>query len=279
MNHLIMFLLLFSVSIFASSEKPIPKVTMEVLKKLEFIDVLKVPALIKSRTEANIKSDSKMIVIQSLVSLGQKIKKGDKLIELRNQDTSVVYQNRILKSPVDGVIASIAVEKGQFIDAGENLIFINNPDDLYIKAEIPMKNIKQLSLGLKGEMRLLETEKMEIEVEGIGAVVDSLSGTVPVTFKITSNHQHLLPGVMGQVNIDLNKTSLLMVSDKALYYDGNDVLIPILEKGKVKKMKVTLGTRKADKVEILSGLSVGQEIISGSGAFLKNGDTVEVMKK
>jgi len=279
MNHLIMFLLLFSVSIFASSEKPIPKVTMEVLKKLEFIDVLKVPALIKSRTEANIKSDSKMIVIQSLVSLGQKIKKGDKLIELRNQDTSVVYQNRILKSPVDGVIASIAVEKGQFIDAGENLIFINNPDDLYIKAEIPMKNIKQLSSGLKGEMRLLETEKMEIEVEGIGAVVDSLSGTVPVTFKITSNYQHLLPGVMGQVNIDLNKTSLLMVSDKALYYDGNDVLIPILEKGKVKKMKVTLGTRKADKVEILSGLSVGQEIISGSGAFLKNGDIVEVMKK
>jgi multidrug efflux pump subunit AcrA (membrane-fusion protein) len=274
-----MFLLLFSVSIFASSEKPIPKVTMEVLKKLEFIDVLKVPALIKSRTEANIKSDSKMIVIQSLVSLGQKIKKGDKLIELRNQDTSVVYQNRILKSPVDGVIASIAVEKGQFIDAGENLIFINNPDDLYIKAEIPMKNIKQLSSGLKGEMRLLETEKMEIEVEGIGAVVDSLSGTVPVTFKITSNYQHLLPGVMGQVNIDLNKTSLLMVSDKALYYDGNDVLIPILEKGKVKKMKVTLGTRKADKVEILSGLSVGQEIISGSGAFLKNGDIVEVMKK
>jgi multidrug efflux pump subunit AcrA (membrane-fusion protein) len=274
-----MFLLLFSVSIFASSKKPIPKVTMEVLKKSEFTDVLKVPALIKSRTEANIKSDSKMIVIQSLVSLGQKIKKGDKLIELRNQDTSVVYQNRILKSPVDGVIASIAVEKGQFIDAGENLIFINNPDDLYIKAEIPMKNIKQLSLGLKGEMRLLETEKMEIEVEGIGAVVDSLSGTVPVTFKITSNHQHLLPGVMGQVNIDLNKTSLLMVSDKALYYDGNDVLIPILEKGKVKKMKVTLGTRKADKVEILSGLSVGQEIISGSGAFLKNGDTVEVMKK
>ena len=70
-----------------------------------------------------------------------------------------------------------------------------------------------------------------------------------------------------------------MVSDKALYYDGNDVLIPILEKGKVKKMKVTLGTRKADKVEILSGLSVGQEIISGSGAFLKNGDIVEVMKK
>ncbi len=252
---------------------------MEVLKKSEFIDVLKVPALIKSRTEANIKSDSKMIVIQSLVSLGQKIKKGDKLIELRNQDTSVVYQNRILKSPVDGVIASIAVEKGQFIDAGENLIFINNPDDLYIKAEIPMKNIKQLSSGLKGEMRLLETEKMEIEVEGIGAVVDSLSGTVPVTFKITSNYQHLLPGVMGQVNIDLNKTSILMVSDKALYYDGNDVLIPILEKGKVKKMKVTLGTRKADKVEILSGLSVGQEIISGSGAFLKNGDIVEVMKK
>jgi multidrug efflux pump subunit AcrA (membrane-fusion protein) len=274
-----MFLLLFTVSIFASSEKPIPKVTMEVLKKSEFIDVLKVPALIKSRTEANIKSDSKMIVIQSLVSLGQKIKKGDKLIELRNQDTSVVYQNRILKSPVDGVIASIAVEKGQFIDAGENLIFINNPDDLYIKAEIPMKNIKQLSSGLKGEMRLLETEKMEIEVEGIGAVVDSLSGTVPVTFKITSNYQHLLPGVMGQVNIDLNKTSILMVSDKALYYDGNDVLIPILEKGKVKKMKVTLGTRKADKVEILSGLSVGQEIISGSGAFLKNGDIVEVMKK
>ena len=269
-----------SMSLMASVPKTKPQVTVEKAKLTKITRTLLYPALIKSRVESNMKAEEDFIVIRQIIGLGQKVKKGDKLIELRQQDTSVNYQNRILRAPVDGVVAAIFVNQGEYIQKGQAIALINNPEELYLKIEIPLAHHQEVKSGLKAIVKssMMGDKKITAEIIGIGTVMDPASGTIPVELAFTEKNVSLLSGSIMQVEIILNEEDKFVVSEKALYYSGEKIFLPILKAGKVTKKEVTLGARENGKVEINEGLQDGDDIITGAGEFLKDNQEVEVIK-
>ena len=57
-------------------------------------------------------------------------------------------------------------------------------------------------------------------------------------------------------------------------YAGADAFLQCVEGGKVKTQPVTLGARSGEMVEILSGVSEGEEVVSRAGTFVADGDLV-----
>jgi multidrug efflux pump subunit AcrA (membrane-fusion protein) len=272
------FVLFFSHTAFAGKDKP--KVSTQKLDKTVLEKSLFYPVMVKSQIDSQIKADGKYIVLKRLVGLGQVVKKGTPLIVLRNQDMSVHYEQRILKSPVAGVIASISVNEGKYISSGDNIIHINNPKKLIGNIEVSAADLKKLKQGLLGKLNVtsLNLKDIPITVKGIGAVVDGLTGTISVELEIKGKINQLIPGVIGLAEITLNKEKLTLVKEKSLYYIGEDVFIATLIENKVKKVKVKLGQRHKDKIEIISGLEVGNSFVSESPKFLRDNEEVEVLK-
>lgn len=267
-------------AVFSMAAQSIPKVSLQKLEKTILEKSLFYPTLIKSQVDSQIKADGQYIVIDRLVELGQTVKKGTPLITLRNQDMSVHYEKRILKAPVDGVVASISVNKGKYISKGDNIIHINNPKKLIGKVEVSAADLKKLRPGLEGKLSInsLSLTEIPVQIKGIGAAVDGLTGTISVELEISDKVEQLVPGVIGLAEIVLNKEKITLVKEKSLYYIGEDVFIATLIENKVKKVKVKLGQRHKDKIEITSGLELGSSFISDSPKFLRDNEEVEIIQ-
>lgn len=273
--------LLSSLSILASTPKSKPQVFVEKAQKKKVQQTLLYPALVKSRIESNIKADADLIVVRSHVSLGQKVKKGDALLELRNQDTSLNFNNRILRAPVSGVVAALMVVNGEYIQKGQQLALINDPANLYLKLEIPVAHHKEMKLGLaaEGTTNHLGNNKFAAKVTGVGAVLDPTTGTVPLELELSSPVSNLLPGTIANVKLLLSEEDKLLIPEKALYYSGEKIFLPLLSEGKVKKVEVKTRSAGNGNVEVIEGLTSGTDVIVGAGEFLKDGDLVEIIKQ
>jgi multidrug efflux pump subunit AcrA (membrane-fusion protein) len=280
----VLFCLAFSTFTAHAKMKEIPKVSIKKAIKSTLERTLFFPVSILSKTNSQIKSDGEYIVVKRIAKLGQKIKKNAPLLILKNQDTSTHYEKRIIRSPIAGVVAGISVENGQYISRGSSLIHINNPDQLYGKIEIPAADYKKVKTGLVGKLSItsMGLKKIPVKISGVGAAADRVTGTISVELEITKDMDKLLPGVIGLAEITLNKEEILLVKEKALYYIGEDVFIPTIDKSgdqnKVKKIKVKLGRRVKDRMEILSGLELEREYISEAAKFLRNGEKVSIKK-
>lgn len=280
---LVILLLMLPVFAFGAIKQKDPaKVTANKAELTEIEKTLLFPAVVKSRTDSKIKSDGEYIVTEKLVKLGQKVSKGDPLLILKNQDTTIHYKPRTLRAPVDGTVAAIMVENGQYIQSSQDILHINDPEKLYIDIQAAAIDYKKLKAGLEGKVDVtsLGLKDIPVSVEAVGTAVDRISGTINIELKINDQMKELVPGVIGMATITLNKESLLLVKEKALYYIGDDILIATLgDDGKVKKSKVKLGKRIKDNMEITEGLTLGETFIAESPKFLREGESVEVIEK
>jgi RND family efflux transporter MFP subunit len=259
--------------------KPKPIVEMSKAEKSTLERTLYFPVSISSKIDSKISSDGEFIVIKKIATLGQKVKKNDPLMILRNQDTSIHYENRILRSPVDGIVASISVEDGQYVNTNQSLIHVNNPDKLYGKIEVSAADYRKIKVGLQGKMSVtsLNVSKIPVRIAGVGSAVDQITGTISVELEINKKDiPKLVPGVIGLAEITLNKEELLLVKEKSLYYIGDDVFIAKLKDEKVEKIKVELGQRVKDRMEVLKGLELNSSYISSSAKFLRDGEEVKI---
>lgn len=281
MKKVLPLLLVLPALSFAAIEKPKPQVSVQVARLKKISKTLLFPALVKSRIESNIKADEDLIVVRPLVVLGQKVSKGDKLLELRNQDTSVNYNNKIIRAQVSGTVAAIMVDQGQYIEKGHEIIKINDPEKLYLKMEVPVANFKDIKPGLmaKGVTAMIGGKEFEATVSGVGTVLDPISGTVPVELKFTKGHEALLAGTITNIELLLSQEEKLFVPQKAIYYSGEKTFIPLLVDGKVKKVEVKVGRREKGELEIIEGVKLEETMIVGAGEFLKDGVHVEVAKQ
>jgi multidrug efflux pump subunit AcrA (membrane-fusion protein) len=253
-----------------------PQVATQKLELTMLKQTLLYPAVVRSRVESNIKADSDLIVVKNHVTLGQRVKKGETLLELKQQDSSLNYNNRLIKAPVDGIVAGITVTQGQYVSRGEDLLLLNEPQRLFLKLELPVSHHKDVQVGLKVQLSTKETAL----ITGVGSVTDSVYGTIPVEIELSeAMAKNYISGSIQNVEIILGEKQNLLVSEKALYFSGEKVYLPTLVEGKVKKNEVTGVSLTKGQFEIQSGANVGDEIIVGSGEFLKDGDEVEVAKK
>lgn len=268
-------------SIEASVSKPRPQVHVQKIEMTKVSQTLLFPALVKSRIESNIRADADLIVISSRVSLGQRVKKGDVLLEMRNQDTSLNFHNRLLRSPVSGIVAALMVGNGEYIQKGQQLALINDPDQLYLKLEMPVAHHAEVRPGMlaEGTTEHLNSMPFKAKVSGIGAVLDTSTGTVPLELDFISSKLNLLPGTIANVKLFLSTEEKLLVPEKALYYSGDKTFLPLLTDGKVKKVEVKKRPGLNGQVEILEGISLGDDVIVGAGEFLKDDDLVDVIEK
>ena len=111
----------------------------------------------------------------------------------------------------------------------------------------------------------------------ISPEVDPESGTVKVTLEVPASGL-LKPGMFCTVRIiTASRPNALVIPKKALVLetDADDVFA--VEDGKVKVVDVKLGFVEGDRVEVVSGLEEGMQVVTVGHEGLKDGSPVRVV--
>lgn len=184
-------------------------------------------------------------------------------------------QQKIISAPFAGSLGIRQVQEGQYLKAGEAVVSLQADESVYVNFYLPQSAFSFLKVGLPVSVSgdALGTGTIEGEITAIANEVDSGSRMLEVQATLPNLEGKLASGMY--VNVSLShseKRKTLVVPLSAIVYAsyGNSIYLSKLDTDGVtlraEQVFVELGKRKGDYVEVLSGVSEGNSIVT-DGAF------------
>lgn len=205
-------------------------------------------------------------VAGSKVNLGSSVKKGDILVLVDASGPGQYFQMSQVVAPISGSVVSIPPKNGQKVTSDTPLLTIGDLSELEIKTYLPEKYFSMLKKGQKAEVRVASQpdEVFSASVQGISPVVDESSRTVETILKLDEPDKRITAGMFSKIKLYLREyENSLSVREEALSErEGKRVIFTIGEEGKAQSHEVREGISVDGRVQILSGVSEGELVIT-----------------
>ena len=170
-----------------------------------------------------------------------------------------------IRSPIDGIITNRFVSIGDLVTLSSQLFVIVDPKALIVEIHLPEKESHLVSVGMSATLYpdALPNRAFPAVVLRIQPFVDAKTGTVKMTLKILSGYDLLAIGMFTRVRIKLAEHSnVIIIPKNALLRENGDRFVFIMTpEGQAEKRRVSIGIEDDDKIEILSGLRVGERLV------------------
>jgi Cu(I)/Ag(I) efflux system membrane fusion protein len=176
-----------------------------------------------------------------------------------------------LRSPLDGVVAQLAVQQGQQVVAGAPLMVLNSLDTVWVEADVPQAQMPGIAAGIPVAVAVsaLPGATFDARVQGVLPQVDPATRSQRVRIELPNPEHRLAPGMFAQVAISVaSGAAHPLVPDEALIATGDDTRVVLVEgDGRFRIARVHAGLSAGGETEILHGLSGGERVVT-SGQFL-----------
>ncbi len=197
------------------------------------------------------------------------------VIDAQKQNVVVQIGKTELRAPADGLILARNATLGGVVMAGSAPLFrIAIGGEFELAATVAETALPKLATGMKASIAV---PGLDQPVEGS---IRRISPEVSQTSRLGSIRIALAPnsparaGNFARGEIELVRRAGLAVPASAVMYAGAQAFLQSVENGTVKSRPVTLGVRSGDVIEIASGLTEGDEVVSRAGTFVADGDLV-----
>ncbi|HBN23036.1 MAG TPA: hypothetical protein DD412_07350 [Holosporales bacterium] len=171
------------------------------------------------------------------------------------------------KAPYDGQIGIFKAREGQFISPNDPIVAFYDTSEYILDIDVPDSLITSLKVG---DLFTLENEGQALEgkITGVQALLDSETHMGLARASLPSSHAFPLGGrVSIKVVVAQRENTLSIPRSAVVLKDGKPTLYKIID-GKATLAFVELGLETDNRLEVLKGVSVGDQIIlKGQGGI------------
>ena len=177
-------------------------------------------------------------------------------------------------SPFDGVVVRKIANTGDFAAPGKPILQIENPEQLRFEADVPEAIIDRVQSGTVVDVVIPTLpEPVHGTVSDISPAADSVSRTFLVRVDFPSV-KGAKAGQFGRALFPTGSYSSLGVPASSVVLRGQMEMVFTDDGGKARLRLVKTSRRFGDEVELLSGVSRGEKIITDHAAELIDGQPV-----
>lgn len=187
-----------------------------------------------------------------------------------------------IQSPIDGVILQKIVEPGEVISAGYPIVAIGSIDQVWVEIGVTDEYVNTLKKGQKAEVYVYGIDQiLEGTVDEVSALADAATRTFSVKILVDNTSRLLKPGMICKVDVILggDQKILIPVSSVIHLADGSAVFVYLNDTRTVEQKMIETGEIRKDKIEVLSGLNFGDELVIEGQYVLRNGDKVRIQSE
>ena len=195
-------------------------------------------------------------------------------------EAQLSYTNIV--SPINGVVTDRPYYEGETAPSGAPIVTVMDLSDVVARAYISPQQAAQLRVG---DTASLATGGGQSEVEGkvtvVSPAVDPNSTTVQVWVEAPNPRAQLKPGTTVSLSIVARtvKNALVVPADAVLTAaDGTTSVMVIGADQTAHQTAVKTGIREDLDVQVLSGLQVGQQVVTQGAYGLPDGTKVTISK-
>ena len=205
------------------------------------------------------------------------------LTELQTAQADIqLLQTQISKSniraPFAGIIGLRNISLGAYITSSTVIAPLYSINPIKIQFAIPGRYVGSIKEGTEVEYTTDASEEVYTgEIYAKEPRVDANTRTLSMRAISANPDEKLLPGQFVKVEVILNrKEDVIMVPTQAVIPELNGAKVYVTNNGKVAEKKVETGIRTETHLEITSGLTVGDTVITTGILQVRTGMPVNV---
>ena len=186
------------------------------------------------------------------------------------QDSQKEYDNYVYTAPFDSIIGVSKYRSGAQVKEGDELVTIYKPDELVVEVNIPENLLSEIKVGQK-----VFIEGKEMKLDTLQKFIDQKTHMVPALIKYPC--ESCIIGTI--VNVDLivsEKANVITIPRHAMIIkDGKNIVFTVKD-NKAVLTTIEMGDSEKDRLEVTSGLKVGDQLIVAGFQRLHDGQSVAI---
>ncbi|CAK0769757.1 Efflux RND transporter periplasmic adaptor subunit [Gammaproteobacteria bacterium] len=177
----------------------------------------------------------------------------------------------------DGVISARTATLGAVVQVGNELFRFLRQGRLEWRAELTAAQLTVVKIGQSARLTLSNGSQIEGKIRQLAPTLDPIARK-GIAYVDLPSGSVARAGMFAQGEIRIGVTPATSLPQSAvLPKDGNQYLLVLGTSGdRVTLQKVSTGRRQGNRVEILEGVAEDLRVVASGGAFLSDGDLVQV---
>ncbi|MDC3388229.1 efflux RND transporter periplasmic adaptor subunit [Flavobacteriaceae bacterium] len=192
-----------------------------------------------------------------------------------------------IRAPFTGTIDDVITEQGSVVSAGQSRVFrIINLDNMHIETNVPERHIPNVKTNKEAQIEFPVLGKSILaKVNQVSDFINPANRTFKIEIAIPNKDKSIKPNLTARIKInDYTNNNALLIPQSIVSENANGQQYIYLVKNKnnqavAKKVIIETGKTQGDQIEILSGVSNGDEIIQEGARSIKDGQNIKVLNK
>ncbi len=196
------------------------------------------------------------------------------------QTTRIQISKTEIRAPYEGKIGLRNVSLGAYISANDIITTLRQVNQLKLEFSIPEKYAKYISKGYEVKFKVDGGNKAhEAKVLATEGNVEQTTRTLKVRALVQKLDRELVPGLFAKVNLQLGRDlEALMVPTQSVIPKARNKQVIVLRRDSALFVTVQTGIRDSSFIQITSGLTKGDTVITTGLMAIRPNSKVKVLK-
>jgi membrane fusion protein, multidrug efflux system len=183
-----------------------------------------------------------------------------------------------IRAPFSGVVGLRSVSEGSYVTTSTVMAKLQNLSSIKVDFSIPERYSTSVKPGDELEFKISGSKTtFKAVVYAIEPKIDPGTRTLKIRAICNSNYSDLIPGAFANVELNLKQINdAILVPTVSIVPELKGQRVYVYKSGIVVPQKVDIGIREETKVQILSGLTPGDTVITSGILQVKPNSKVKI---
>lgn len=185
-----------------------------------------------------------------------------------------------LRAPFSGKLGLRKISLGAYVSPNTIIASLQNVSQLKIDVSVPEKYAGIIHVGDNMQCKVAGfDEPFTAKVIAVEPFIDDITRNLTIRAIIQQHNAKLIPGAYAKVELKLKDSpNSIMIPSSAIIPDDRFTKVVVTDSSKAKFVNVEIGVRTESEVQIISGINIGDTVLTSGLLQVKPGMSVQITK-
>jgi membrane fusion protein, multidrug efflux system len=191
-------------------------------------------------------------------------------------------KDRLITAPFGGRVGLRRVSPGALVSPGDVITTLVDDSRMKLDFTVPALYLTSVRPGtaIEATTPVFPNRGFAGEVASVDSTIDPVTRSITVRAIIPNDRGDLVPGMLMTLNLLRNERDAVVIAEEAVVPRGDDTFVMVVDRSNepylTEQRQVRLGMRMPGLVEVISGLTVGETIITHGAMKVRPGAPVRI---
>ncbi|WP_395344879.1 efflux RND transporter periplasmic adaptor subunit [Ningiella sp. W23] len=209
-----------------------------------------------------------------------------KALSAQKEVAQADLEELVIRAPFGGRLGTRLVSIGSLVRPGDLITTLDDLSVIKVDFSISERHLASVSPGqtIYATSVAYPGEQFTGQITNVDSRIDPVTRSIAVRAQLPNPDLKMRPGMLLQINLEKRVLDALVIPESAIVPQGDSQFVYVVEPDDegnqtAKKTTVILGERKPGLVQILDGLSKGQEVITEGTLRVRDGSVVRILER